>query len=440
MCPYTKNITPESMKKILLSLCALTIAVANAQDLKSDITKYVKSQLPTHEKLYVQLHQAPELSNQEKNTSATIAAELRKLGFEVHEQVAGYSVVGILRNGEGRTIMLRTDMDALPVQEATGLPFASTVRAIDPLGVEQPVFHACGHDVHMTTWLGTLASLVEFRKEWKGTIMAVAQSAEEINVGAKALIEAGLFTKFGVTPDYNLAYHVESAHPTGSIAYTIGPAMAGLHNFDVTIRGVGGHGAMPATTIDPIVLTAQVIMAYQTIVSRNVSALDAATVTVGSIHGGQKHNIIPDEVKMQLTTRFYDTAINKLTVRRLEEITLNTARAAGVPENLLPTITPIDEARNPVVNDEKLTLSVVDGMKAILGDDKVYATRPHAASEDFTYYGSTDERIPSALLFLGVGESAALHNPRFKPDFPDAYITGASAMSYAMMQLFNITL
>ena len=254
--------------------------------------------------VYKHLHANPELSSMETETAAYLAKKMKGLGFDVTEEFGGTGVVSVLKNGSGKTIMIRADMDGLPVKETTGLSFASEVIKKDRFGDEWPVMHACGHDIHMTSFLGTAQELVANKDLWSGTLVMILQPAEEISHGAKDMLEAGLFTKFP-RPDYNLALHVNSSMPAGSVGVTSGYALASVDSVDITVRGIGGHGAYPQTTKDPIVLASQIVLALQTIVSREVAAQDSAVVTVGSIHGGTKHNIIGEEVKLQLTVRSY---------------------------------------------------------------------------------------------------------------------------------------
>ncbi len=280
---------------------------------------------------YRHLHQNPELSLQEKNTSAYLAEQLRALGYEVVTGVGGYGLVATLRNGDGPTVLFRTDMDALPIAEQTGLPFSSTARAVNEAGETVPVMHACGHDIHMTVMLGIARQMMADKAGWQGTLLLLAQPAEEIGAGAKAMIADGLYDRFPV-PDYNPAFHVSPDLPAGQIGYVSGYAMANVDSVDITVYGVGGHGAYPQKTKDPIVMAAQIILALQTIVSRELSPLDSAVVTVGSIHGGSKHNIIPDQVKLQLTVRSYADETRKFLLRRIRKISRGIARTAGMPE------------------------------------------------------------------------------------------------------------
>lgn len=272
-------------------LPALMANRVSGQDISNLIRNEVASSVAAAEVMYRDLHQNPELSLMEFNTAAKMADALGRLGFEVTTGVGGNGVVGVLRNGKGPVIMLRADMDALPVRETTGLPFASTITVATPQGPETPVMHACGHDLHMTVWHGTVQTLVALKSKWKGTLVAIAQPAEEVSGGSDRMIADGLYIRFP-KPDYALCYHVSADLPAGTVGYFPGAIFAGVNSADLKVFGVGGHGAMPHKTIDPVVLSAKIILDYQTIVSREINPVYPAVVTVGSIHGGTKHNII----------------------------------------------------------------------------------------------------------------------------------------------------
>jgi hippurate hydrolase len=403
----------------------------------------------SYRNVYQELHKNPELSLMEFNTSRKMADELRKIGFEVTSGVGGNGVVGILRNGTGKVIMLRTDMDALPIKENTGIPFASNIIMKDAAGKENPVMHACGHDLHMTTWLGTLRTLVTLKDEWKGTLMAIAQPGEEGSLGAIAMLNDGLFKKFPV-PDYALCYHVSAELAAGSVGYYPGPIFAGVKSAEITVYGSGGHGAMPHTTIDPIVIASRIILDIQTIVSRRINPVKPAVVTVGAIHGGTKHNVIPDEVKMLLTIRFFEDSVFNIIKESLISITRGAAISAGLPESKMPLVV-FDSAINPPVsNNPELVMTGVRSIKSILGNNKVIQVDPATVAEDFGKYGLTDEKIPIALFWLGgvninkydehvnKGDKLPpLHNSSFVPDFDPSFKTGVAAMSKTIIDLFG---
>ena len=432
---------------ILFSICLFS--QSSSSEMNKKIFNAVETQVEKVNKLYIDLHQNPELSLMEFKTAEKMAYQLKQLGFEVTTNFGGNGVVGVFKNGEGKTIMLRTDMDALPIKENTGLPYASSVVMKNSEGIESPVMHACGHDMHMSTWLGTLATLVKLKDDWKGTILAIAQPAEEGSLGSIAMINDGLFKKFP-KPDYAFSYHVSAEIPAGEIGYFPGPIFAGVNSVDLTIYGVGGHGALPHTTIDPIVLAARTILALQTIVSREINPFDPAVVTVGSIHGGSKHNIIPDEVKMQITIRFFTDEVYAEICEALNRIPKGIAISAGLPEDKWPKVEIKKEFTPPVANNPELVLNTVKSMQEILGEDKVYQVNPATVGEDFGKYGRTEEKIPIALFWLGSVNRQkyddyishnkvlpGLHNSAFVPDFEPTFKTGVSAMSKSIINLFN---
>jgi amidohydrolase len=440
------------MKTILLTFTFLSLVTClNSQkaDIIQSIRKSADQLEKSHFNIYVDLHRNPELSLMEFETAKKMAAGLRDMGFDVTTGIGGNGVVGVYRNGPGKTIMLRTDMDALPVKENTGLPYSSTVVMKDASGKENPVMHACGHDMHMTVWLGTLRTLVNLRNEWNGTIIALAQPAEEGSLGAQSVINDGLYTRFPV-PDYALCYHVSAELPAGTIGYYPGPIFAGVKSAEITVYGSGGHGAMPHTTIDPIVIAARIILDIQTIVSREINPVKPAVVTVGAIQGGTKHNVIPDEVKMLLTIRFFEEEVFETIKESLVNITRGAAITAGLPETKMPLIE-FDESDNqPVNNNSQLVLKGVASMKSILGENNVKQVDPSTVAEDFGKYGITEEKVPIALFWLGgvnhdlynnyvtKGDFLPpLHNAAFSPDYPPTFKGGVAAMAKTVIDLFN---
>jgi amidohydrolase len=439
--------------KYLLSLFLIFFAInylsGQKNTLNEKIIQSANEEIETFRGIYIGLHKNPELSLMEVNTSGKLAKELKKLGFEVTTGIGGNGVVGIYKNGQGKTLMLRTDMDALPILENTGLPYASTVVMKDVKGKENPVMHACGHDIHMTTWLGTLSTLVALKKEWKGTIMAVAQPAEEGMTGAFNMLNDGLFKRFPV-PDLALCYHVNAELPAGTIGYFPGPIFAGVETADITVYGYGGHGAMPHKTVDPIVISARIILDIQTIVSREINPLKPAVITVGSIHGGTRANVIPEEVKMLLTIRFFDIDVLNVIKKSLIDITRGAAISAGLPENKMPLVVFDPDVDAPVTNNPALVMESVKSMKVILGDKNVIQVDPSMVAEDFGKYGITGDSVPVALFWLGGVNNAKynesivkgtklppLHNSSFAPDFDPAFKTGVAAMTRTMIDLFG---
>lgn len=391
--------------------------------------------------LYKHLHAHPELSNHEIETSARMADELKKLGAEVTTKVGTLGVVGVLKNGPGPVALVRTDMDALPVTEVTGLPYASKVKAKDATGKDVGVMHACGHDMHMTCFIGVARWLSEHKTLWSGTVVMVAQPAEETVDGASALLKDGLYSRFP-KPDYALALHCNSEGTAGTILYKPGPLLASSSSLDVTIRGKGGHGAWPNRTIDPIVLSALAILDFQSIVSREVPPLQPAVVTVGSIHGGTKHNIIPDEVKLQLTVRSFNEGVHRSLVEGIERRVKALAQAHRAPA---PTVTVVQQV--PVTaNDAKLTGMVAPHLVKALGEANVRLTEPVMGGEDFSLYAQ--DNVPIFMFWLGtiapekvaaakaqgVG-LPALHSPLYAPEPKSSITTGIRAMSAAVVGL-----
>ncbi len=435
-----------SMKSVfLLVLLSLSIAAAPTQKVVRDS---VAKEIPSLLKLYEHLHANPEISFQEEKTGLRLGAEMKKLGFEVTQNIGGFGVVCVLKNGKGPTVLVRTDTDALPVKEATGLPFASTRTTTDDLGKTVPTMHACAHDVSMTCWNGVARVLTQLKREWKGTLVFIAQPAEERGAGARAMLADGLFKKFPL-PDYCLALHVSADQPAGTLGYTSGFAMANVDSVDITVRGVGGHGSQPQSTKDPIVLAAQIVLALQTIVSREIHPLDPAVVTVGSIHGGTKHNIIPDEVHLQLTIRSYSDEVREKLIAAIKRIAIGQAVAAGLPEEKHPLVKVKDEYTPAAYNDPKLVARVNGVFEKWFGKDVLIERKPTMGGEDFGRYGRTEHKIPIYMFRLGGVSSAAmkqaqalgqplpsLHSAKFAPDTA-CIRTGVTAMSAAVLELLS---
>lgn len=400
---------------------------------------------------YVALHKAPELSFYEEKTAAKLVGELRSLGFEVTEKVGGHGFVALLRNGDGPTVMLRTDLDGLPVMEATGRPYASDVRTTDDQGAGVGVMHACGHDIHMSSFIGAARKLAASKGEWKGVLMMIGQPAEERGAGARAMLDDGLFARFPV-PDAAVALHANAALKTGTIGFTNGFSLASMDSVDITIRGVGGHGAWPHMTVDPVLIAAQTVVNLQTIVSRKVNPLQPAVVTVGSIHGGTKHNIIGEEVKLQLTVRSLDDATRELLLDSIREITLHTARAAGIPADREPTVEVSEIEYTPATyNEPSLGERLIPAWRQALGADNVLEVPPVMGGEDFALYGRTDDDIPTFIFWVGTidperFEAAqrpgsaplpSLHSAGYWPEPRESIRTGVAALTAAAMELFH---
>jgi hippurate hydrolase len=428
----------------VITLAALfsTISLARAQTSRDDLSKRVDDLYPSLEKLYLDLHQHPELSLHEQKTAAKMAAELRSAGFEVTEGVGGTGVVGVLRSGPGPTVLLRTELDALPVPEKTGLPYASHATAKNDAGEEVPLMHACGHDVHMTCWVGTARVLSHLKDQWHGTLVFIAQPAEERLIGARAMLADGLFTRFP-KPDFCIALHDAPGLPAGKVGYSIGPALSSADAVDVTIYGKGGHGAWPQTTVDPIVIAARTILAWQTLVSRENNPQDFAILTVGSIRGGTKHNIIPDEVKMQLTVRAFRDDVRRRILAGISRIAKAEAAASSAPRE--PDVK-VSESCAVTVNDPKLAERVGAALRNSLGDANVEILPPEPASEDFSEFGLAG--VPSLMFRLGAtnpkrfeeaqksGETLpSLHSSLFAPDAEPAIKTGVQAEVATLLDL-----
>ena len=395
--------------------------------------------------VYSDLHRHPELSLHETRTAGFLAARLRRLGFDVTERVGGTGVVGVLRNGAGKTIMLRTELDGLPVEEKTGLPDASRDRTRDDSGADVPTMHACGHDVHMTAWLGTAAMLAGAKGSWSGTAVFIAQPAEERGIGARAMLEDGLFTRFP-RPDAVIALHDIPTLDAGTVGFTSGPALSSADSVDLTIYGRGGHGAHPEATVDPIVIAARTILTLQTLVSRENNPLDPAIITVGSIHGGSKHNIISDEVKLQLTVRAFDEDVRRKLLAGIERVARAEAEAAGAPR--APEMKIVDVSSAVTVNDPALTAEVARSLRRTLGDSRVFEVRPETASEDFSQFGKAG--VPSVIFRLGAAAPGALEEARkagkavpslhsgfFAPDRKATIETGIRVETAVMLDLFG---
>jgi hippurate hydrolase len=430
---------------IFVILCLLLCTPLMAQTAKDLSTQ----DYPYLEKLYLHLHQNPELSFYETNTAKRLAEELRQAGFQVTENFGGTGVVGILKNGPGPTVLIRADMDALPVVEETGKTYASKVTTKDESGNTVGVMHACGHDIHMTVWAGAARTLAKLKSKWSGTLIMVGQPAEERSGGAKAMLKEGLYSKFP-KPDYALAIHVSPTLAAGRIGYRKEYTLANVDFMDITVYGQGGHGAYPQTTIDPIVLSARIITTLQTIVSRETSPLEPAVVTVGAIHGGAKGNVIPNEVQMQLTMRSYSDQVRKNTIEKIGRICRGEAIAAGLPESKFPKLTMRPEETPSTYNDPALTERIISHFKATFGDPQIQEVEPSMAGEDFALFGRTDEKVPIFLFWLGtqdgsMAEKAAkgeiqlpsLHSSRFCPVPEPTIKTGVAAMSEAALRLFK---
>ena len=431
----------------VLVLLATALPRASGPELQQRVKGRVVAELPSLRTLYEHLHAHPELSFMEVNTAALLAKELRALGIEVTEKVGRMGVVGVLRNGPGPTVLLRTDMDALPLKETTGVPYASTAIVKDQQGRDQPAMHACGHDVHMTSLIGAARTLAAVRDRWSGTIVFIAQPAEEIVAGARAMLDDGLYTRFP-KPDFALTFHGDALMPAGRVGYREGPFMSGVSSIDILVRGVSGHGSAPHTAKDPVLLASHIVVALQAIVSREIPPGTRAVVTVGTIHGGLKRNIIPDEVKLELTLRAFDPAVMAKLIAAVRRVTAGTAQAAGVPEDRLPVVTVTEETIGVTANDPALTRRLARVFTAWLGAEGVTEVDPINAGEDFSLFGQTVERVPSVLWRVGATAPAKFtdsartgvpvpsnHNSGFAPVPEPTITTGVITLTAAVLEL-----
>ena len=422
----------------LLTLFFACSTAVQSADTPADWSKQHVDELLT---IYKDLHSNPELSFREERTAAKLATELKSLGIEVTTGVGQMGVVGLLKNGDGPVIMIRTDLDALPVVEATGLPFASKVIAKDPKGNDVGVMHACGHDIHMTCQIGVARYLATHKESWRGTVMFVGQPAEEVGNGAQAMLKDGLFTRFP-RPKYALALHVDASLPTGQVGYRAGYILANVDSVDIVMKGKGGHGAFPHMTIDPIVQAAHLIVDLQSLISRENSPFEPAVITVGSIHGGTKHNIISDSCRLQLTVRSYGPEIRE----RLLSGIKRKAKAAAISANAPEPIVEFSDATPATRNDEALVERVVPVFKRVLGDKNVIPSEPSMGGEDFSEYGLAG--VPIFMFRLGSVNAErlaemkkdskmppSLHSPFYFPDAKEAITTGVTAMSAALVDL-----
>jgi hippurate hydrolase len=439
----------------LLPLHALAFLVALATPLRAAdgstpavVAQKLAADYPSLLALYSDLHAHPELSLMEEKTAAKLAAELRAVGFEVTEKFGGHGIVGVLKNGPGPTLLVRADLDGLPLLEETGVPYASTTRVTDLAGKEVPTMHACGHDLHMTIFTGTARQLAAHRDRWSGTLVFVGQPAEERGIGARAMLKAGLYQKFP-KPDFALAVHDSATLPAGTIGILEGFNWANVDTAEITVRGAGGHGAYPHATKDPIVLAARIVTTLQTIVSRETRPLDPAVVTVGSIHGGTKSNIIPDEVKLSLTLRSYSETVRRHTIDAVKRICRGEAIAAGLAEDRMPIVEILEGEFTPAsYNDPALTRRVRNVLTPWLGAERVVGIDPEMGGEDFGQFGRTAEKVPICMFRVGAVDPVkfaesqrtgaplpSLHSSKFAPLPEPAIKTGVTALTAAALDL-----
>lgn len=430
-------------KKTILLLTISFLSFSNLPTSTEQIENYLEKDMDYLVSFYKERHQNPEISLEEKETSKALASELRTSGFEVTENFGGYGIVGILKNGDGPTILYRTDMDALPMKEKTALSYASTVTT-EYNGANVGTMHSCGHDVHMTTLLGTSRVLANMKDKWKGTLMVIGQPAEEIGAGAKLMLDAGLYEKFGV-PDYGVGLHSSPTIAAGKVGFGKGYIMANTESIDIKVFGKGAHGASPHMSIDPVVIASMIVMDLQTIVSRNLKPTASAVVTVGAIQGGVKHNIIPDEVVLKLTVRTYTEEVRQMVHQRIKEISRGVAIAAGLPEEKMPEVIIPDVFTPANYNHPDLVDRLTASAASVIGEENVIYAEPQMVGEDFARYGNTKEKVPTVLFWLGTidkereasGSLPGLHSPYYYPDPKGSIETGVKVVSKGILDLFN---
>lgn len=456
------------MKRLFLAAAAAAAVASPAR--ADDLAAAVAADYPTVFELYKTFHQNPELSFKESQSAKIMANELKALGFavttglgdawtkakakadagKVNEGVGGYGLVAVMKNGDGPTLMLRADMDALPLEEKTGLPYASKAVSADYKGQRAPVMHACAHDSHMAMLIGTARRLVAMKDQWKGTLVLIGQPAEEIGLGALAMLADGLYTKFP-KPDFVLAAHTSGWDPAGAVAYTPEYALANVDSVDITVRGVGAHGSAPHMGKDPIVVGAAIIGALQTLISRETNPLDSGVVTVGAFQGGYKHNIIPDEATLKITVRSYKDDVRQKLLEGIKRIARAQAQSAGLPENLMPIVKIESDYTPSTYNNPALTARVVRAMEASLGENRVMERPPSMGGEDFSQFGRTAEDVPTFIYWVGgvdpaswraasegkIAPPPANHSPQFAPVPEPTLKTGVQAMTAAALELLR---
>ncbi|WP_324075543.1 MAG: amidohydrolase [Erythrobacter sp.] len=437
------------MRNQLLLAAASVLALGAVPAKADDLRAAVAADMPALVTLYQDLHANPELSFQEVETAKKLAARARALGFEVTEGVGKTGVVAVMKNGPGPVVMLRADMDGLPVIEQTGLPYASKRRAVPATGIETGVMHACGHDTHMTAWIGTAQQMAARKSQWSGTLVMILQPAEEIGEGAKAMLDDGLYTRFP-KPDYVLAFHDAAQFPAGNIGYSKGFALANVDSVDVVVPGVGGHGAYPHTTKDPIVIASSIVTRLQTLISRERDPLEPAVITVGSFQAGSKHNIIPDEARLQITVRSYKDETRQKLLDGIARIAKGEALAAGMPEDKLPRVTVQDPYTPATYNTPEFTDRVMTGLKTRF-EGRVFEVPSVMGGEDFSQFYRADKATVESLIFWvggvakaewdkaqkGEAQLPSLHSPFWAPDAPVVIATATEAMTSATLDLLK---
>jgi hippurate hydrolase len=423
-----------------LALTVPSLALA-ADGLRESIAEDYAARLSP---LFIHFHQNPELPNFEFETAKRLAAEIRALGFEVTEGVGGTGIVAVLENGEGPTVMIRADMDGLPVKEDSGLPYASNATQVDADGLERPVMHACGHDVHITALVGTARQMAERRDAWSGTLVLIGQPAEERISGARRMLEDGLYERFP-KPDYALAFHVSADGPAGKVTVPLDVVASSSDSVDIVVHGVGAHGASPHRGVDPVLVAAQIVVSLQSLVSRTISPLESGVITVGAINGGTKHNIIGDRVEMQLTVRSDDAEVREALLDGIDRVAAGTATALGVPDELMPEVirSPV-ETTPPTINDGATARRVLEAIGGGMGEEALYAEpRKGMGAEDFAYFVQPERGVKGVYFAVGgtpadeLGTQPSHHSPFFKVEPGPSIRSGVEASVLAAMALFG---
>jgi amidohydrolase len=410
---------------------------------KADLLRVAKEIIdtayPSLERLYKEFHAHPELSGLEEWTACRLERELEAAGCRVTGGIGGHGIVALLENGPGPVIMVRADMDALPVQEETGLPYASTAVMTDPAGRQVPVMHACGHDLHMTALAGAARTLAALKSHWRGTVMFIGQPSEETVSGSARMLADGLYARFG-RPDAALSFHVAPDLPEGTIGYREGVFTAGSESLDVTVLGVGGHAAHPEKARDPVVIAARIILAFQTIVSRECPPDEFAILTVASVHGGLKHNAIPDEVDLQVNIRYFGNEIRNLLLNAVRRTAEGIALSAGLPRDRMPRISLLPESVPPLINDPAVTGRIAAAFTRSFGDERVRKIKPLTGSEDFGLFSIADPPVPICYFRIGCGDGQGscgyLHSSRFAPG-PAVLKDAVAALVIASAELLD---
>ncbi len=455
------------MKKMLSLIAVLFVFTPAAAD---EIADAVAQDYEYVFNLYKHFHENPELSFKESESAKRVAVELESLGFtvttglgdkwtrakakadagEVLDGVGGYGLAAVMQNGEGPTVMLRADMDALPLEEKTGLPYASKVTSTDYLGQDAPVMHACAHDSHMAILIGTARRLVAMKDQWSGTLVLIGQPAEELGLGAMAMLEDGLYKNFP-KPDYVLATHTSGWDPAGDVTYTSGWALANVDSVDIHVKGIGAHGSAPQMSKDPIVIGAQIVNALQTLVSRELDPLDSGVVTVGAFQAGYKHNIIPDAAHLQITVRSYEDGVREKLLAGIKRIAEAQARSAGLPDDLMPEVKIESDYTPSTFNDEEMSARVMGAIARSIGEARVYERPPSMGGEDFSRFGRTSDDIPTLIFWTGGNDPKAMkaaregkappppgnHSPFFAPIPEPTLKTGVHAMTVGALELLG---